>query len=348
MSENSFNKKKILFVYTSFSTFVGNDYDVLASTHLVEKYNFKPVKGIFNNSIEILKQFIFLLLFGWKFDLIYCWFADYHSFMPVLFAKIFRKKAIIVIGGYDVCRIPNLNYGAFCSPFRGWFCANSMRLATIILPVSGYVARRAKVIAPHTRQKMIYNCVTLENKAITSVLKTDTILTVGMIDNERTFYLKGIDTFIETARLLPGFRFEIVGINKNKLAHKLGNLPVNLTLHERVKQEELIAFYQNAKIYCQLSHSESFGVAIAEAMNFGAFPIVTNEGGMPEVVGAVGAVVERDPQTIANLIKDRILKDGYPDENSIRMQVKKTFTARIRTELLTKLINTLTIIEQSN
>lgn len=341
MIDNSLHKKEILFVYTAFSSFVKTDYEILASAHLVEKYNFKPVKGVLRNSLEIFKQIFFLLLFGWKFDLIYCWFADYHSFIPTLFAKIFRKKVIVVIGGYDVCRINKLKYGAFCSPFRGWFCANSMRMATYILPVSEYVARRAKVIAPHSRLKMIYNCVTLENTAIIPGLKSDTILTVGLIDSDRSFYLKGIDTFMETARLLPGFRFEIVGINQNKLAHKFGNLPANMTLYDRVNQEDLIAFYRNAKIYCQLSQSESFGVSIAEAMNFGAFPVVTNEGGMPEVVGSVGAVVERDPQKIANLIKDRILKDGYPDENAIRMQVKKLFTKRLRAELLLALLNSM-------
>ena len=39
-------------------------------------------------------------------------------------------------------------------------------------------------------------------------------------------------------------------------------------------------------------------------MTFGAFPIVTREGGMPEVVGSVGAVVERDPQLVADVIKE--------------------------------------------
>ena len=341
MNDKIVKRKSILFVYTGLSSFVKNDLDTLTSTHSVKKYHFKPLKGIPKNALEILKQFFYLLIFGWKFDLFYCWFADYHSFLPVLFAKLFRKKAIVVIGGYDVCRIRKLNYGAFCTPFRGWFCANSMRMAGYILPVSEYVARKAKVIAPHTQLKMIYNCVTLKSRAETTLLKTDTVLTVGLINNERTFYLKGIDTFIETARLLPGFKFEIVGIDQSKLAHKLGNLPLNITLYDRIKIEELKAFYLNAKIYCQLSRSESFGVAIAEAMTFGDFPIVTNEGGMPEVVGSVGAVVKRDPQEIANLIKERLLKDGYPDENEIKMQVREHFIQQKRTEAILHFIDAL-------
>jgi len=341
MGKKTVKRKSVLFVYTGLSSFVKNDFEVLASSHSVKKYHFVPVKGILNNTLEIFKQFFYLLFFGWKYDLFYCWFADYHSFLPVLFAKIFRKKSIVVIGGYDVCRIRKLNYGAFCSPFRGWFCAKSMRLATYILPVSYYVDRKAHVIAPLTKRKMIYNCVTLDNTAGTFPVKTDTILTVGLINNDRTFYLKGIDTFIETARLLPGFKFEIVGINQSKLAHKLGNLPLNISLFEKVKQNELIDFYKNAKVYCQLSRSESFGVSILEAMTFGEFPLVTREGGMPEVVGDFGTVVERDPRLIADLIEHRILRDGIPDAAAIEMHIEKLFTKKLRAESLLLLIDTI-------
>ncbi len=339
MNDKIFKRKTILFVYTGFSSFVQTDFEILSASHSVKKYHFKPVKGVLRNTMEIFRQFFFLLIFGWKFDLFYCWFADYHSLLPVLFARIFRKKAIVVIGGYDVCRIRKLNYGAFCTPFRGWFCGNSMRIANCILPVSGYVNRKAKVIAPQTQRKMIYNCVSLESKPVNGLHKTDTILTVGLIDSERTFYLKGIDTFIETARLSPGFRFEIVGINQFKLGHKLGNLPGNITLYNKVKPKELCAFYLYAKVYCQLSRSESFGVSIAEAMSYGDFPIVTQEGGMPEVVGSVGAVVARDPQAIAKRIRERLLKDSFPDENAIRMQIAKLFTREQRAESLLKLLD---------
>ena len=340
MNNKRIKKKSILFVYTGYSTFVKNDFEILSSAHTVEKYQFAPVKGILLNAWEMFRQFFFLLIHGWKYDTFYCWFADYHSFLPVLFANIFRKKAFVVIGGYDVCRIRNMNYGAFCSPFRGWFCAASMRRASCLLPVSNYVARKVKVIARRTTIKMVYNCVTSESTNTSEMQKTDTILTVGLIDNERTFYLKGIDTFIETARLLPGFRFQIVGINQEALAHKLGNIPINMCLFGKVKHEELNSFYQKARIYCQLSRSESFGISIAEAMTFGAYPIVIREGGMPEVVGVVGAVVERDPQLIAGLITERLLKDGFPDATRIRMQVSVLFSKRQRAESLLQILQT--------
>jgi len=339
MSEKKIAKKSILFVYTSLSSFVQTDFEILSATYSVEKYHYLPVKGVFQNGWQILRQFFFLLFRGWKFDQIYCWFADYHSFLPVLFAKIFRKKSLIVIGGYDVCRIRKLNYGAFCSSFRGWFCANSMKLTDWMLPVSNFVDRKAGVIAPHTNRSRIYNCISMEPEAGYPYVKTDTILTVGLINNDRTFYLKGIDTFIETARLLPAFRFQVVGINRVILARKLGNIPLNVTLFEKVEHAELIDFYKNAKVYCQLSRSESFGLSILEAMTFGDFPIVTREGGMPEVVGNLGTVVERDPQVIADLIEHRILSDGIPDETAIRQHMEKLFTRKKRADSLYQLLS---------
>ena len=341
MRKKGDKEKSILFVYTGLSSFVKNDYEILKATHTTYKYHYSPVKGILKNTFQIVKQFFFLIFFGWKYDLFYCWFADYHSFLPVLFAKLTHKKSIIVIGGYDVCRIRKLNYGAFCSPFRGWFCARSMRMATCLLPVSNYVDRKTSVIAPLTKRKMIYNCVTFDNSMKTEFPagKSDTILTVGLINNDRTFYLKGIDTFIETARLLPGFKFEIVGINQSKLAYKLGNLPLNLTLFDKVSHEALIGFYKNAKVYCQLSRSESFGLSILEAMTFGNFPIVTREGGMPEVVGDFGTVVDRDPQQIAEQIEHRILRDGVPDSAAIHKHIEKLFTKKLRTDSLLQVID---------
>lgn len=330
MSINEDKKQSILFVFTGLSSFVQTDLDILSGSHSVDKYHFKPVRGLFRNALQAFRQFFYLLIFGWKYDLFYCWFADYHSFLPVLFAKAFRKRSIIVVGGYDVCRINSLHYGAFCSPFRGWFSARSMKLAGTLSPVSEYVERKVRIIAPAAKTKMIYNCVSLKDRTQKLQTKTDSVLTVGLINSERTFYLKGIDTFIETARLLPGFRFEIVGIDQEKLEHKLGNLPVNLALHNKVQPEELVDYYRRSRIYCQLSRSESFGVSIAEAMSFGCFPVVTNEGGMPEVVGSLGAIVPREPQYIANLIKNRLLKDGEPGEEEIRLYIQSYFSVQQR------------------
>jgi glycosyltransferase involved in cell wall biosynthesis len=288
-------RNKLLLVYPAWSSFVKTDFQILSEEYDVTCYHFRPVKGIFRIFLEFLRQFFFLLLKIWRYKTIYIWFADQHSFLPILFSRLTRAKSFLVIGGYDVCRMPKLNYGVFCSKARGFAAAWSMRNCSLNLPVSDHVARKVKAISRRTDSPMVYNCVNLPDKESMENRPREWVLTVAVIDSERTFYIKGIDTFIETARLLPEIPFAIIGYDKEKLNLPGGPFPENLTLISRVSHEDLREYYQRTKVYCQLSRSESFGIALAEAITFGCVPVVTAEGGLPEVAGENGYVVKREP-----------------------------------------------------
>ena len=95
-------KNRILFVYTNYSTFVNTDFEILSSEHEVIKYQFKPTKGISKIAFQFIKQLLYSIVAIWKFNRIFIWFADYHSFWPVFFAKLLRKKSFVVVGGYDI------------------------------------------------------------------------------------------------------------------------------------------------------------------------------------------------------------------------------------------------------
>ncbi len=299
--------KKILFIYTNFSTFVKTDFEILSEEHNVKRYQFKPVKGLLKTAIKMIRQLVFLLLNIWKFDTVYIWFADYHSFLPVLFAKLTGKKSFLVIGGYDVVKMPKLNYGVFTSKFRGFCAIYTMNHSTLNLAVSKNVERKVRWIAPESNVKLVYNCVNISDEKEINPEKEDLVLTVAFIDSERTFYLKGIDTFIEVAKLLPEIKFMIIGLDKTMTGQILKNLPKNLELIGSVNHSELQNYYKKAKIYCQFSRSESFGVAVVEAMYFGCIPVVTNVGGLPELIGKTGRIVKRIPETISSQISEVVL-----------------------------------------
>lgn len=293
-------KKKILLIYTNYSSFVKTDFQILSEAAQVDKYQFKPKTG-FAGFTEILKQFFYLIFQGWKYDIFFIWFADYHSFLPVIFSRLLGKKSFVVIGGYDVARIPNLGYGVFNSKIRGFCAIQSMKRCKLNLTVSKYVDRKVRWIAPKANTQLIYNCVNLsDNNDV--VTKENLILTVGLIDSEKTFLLKGIDIFIDVAKLLPAYKFIVVGGVKAVLEKCAGKMPDNLEVIGRINHQELVNYYKKAKIYCQFSRSESFGVAIAEAMNFGCVPVVTSVGGMPEIVHNNGKIVKRDNKIIAEKI----------------------------------------------
>jgi len=295
-------RRKILLVYPAWSTFVKSDFEILSGEFEVMTYHFKPVKGGMKVGIELLKQAIFLTVNIFRFSIVYIWFADQHSLLPILFAKLTGRKSFLVIGGYDVCRIPSLQYGVFTSKLRGFAASWSMKHCTLNLAVSNNVARKVKAMHPNAALEIVYNCVTLQPENSDPWLKRKKVLTVARIDSERTYLIKGIDTFVETARLLPDITFVIAGFDKKHLRHLASGFPDNVTILDGLPHDDLPDWYRQTRIYCQLSRSESFGIALAEAMLYGCIPIVTREGGMPEVVENNGYVVQRDSLAITKII----------------------------------------------
>jgi hypothetical protein len=82
---------RILFIYTRTSTFINGDLDILSGRHIVtslEVDNSTPSKQLF----ALIKEFFFLLANIKSYDVVYIWFADYHSFLPALFAKLAGKR----------------------------------------------------------------------------------------------------------------------------------------------------------------------------------------------------------------------------------------------------------------
>src|SRR5690348_7356673 len=39
-------------------------------------------------------------------DLVFGWFASWHTFLPLLFARVLGKPSLLVIGGYDLANMP--------------------------------------------------------------------------------------------------------------------------------------------------------------------------------------------------------------------------------------------------
>jgi glycosyltransferase involved in cell wall biosynthesis len=330
------NKKSVLFIYQNFSSFVRTDFEILSSRFYVKKYQFKPTKGLYKTIFELVRQFVYLLINIWKYDAVYIWFADYFTLLPVIFTKLFYKKCFVVIGGYDVCRIEKFKYGALCSKLRGFFTVNSMKLSTINLTVSKHIDRKVKYLAPHSRKELIYNCANLLGETIENA--ENLILTIGIIDNERTFYLKGIDTFIEVAKMIPDYKFMLIGANQELLSNLLVDLPSNLQVFDKIPHDTLADYYKKAKFYCQFSRSESFGVAIVEAMSFGCIPVVTNEGGMPELVGDSKYIVLRDTAKIRETILS-LTQDTNDDKQKRKNRALSLFSFKMRQEKLNDLVS---------
>lgn len=285
-------KKNILFIYTNYSTFVKTDFDILSEKHEVIKYQFKPVKGLFKTAVQFIKQKIFLLFNIWKFDSVFIWFADYHSFLPVLFAKILGKKSFVVIGGYDVANIPELKYGSLSSPFRKKLTLFSIKNASLCIPVVENLEKKVKEIAPKAKTQTIYTGYKSGLNEEIQLLKErkKMILTVSITGNRQRFLIKGLDRFRELAEKLADFKFCVVGVN-DEVKSLFNPIPENLVLLPPLNQSELTEYYLEASFYAQFSRSEGLPNALCEAMLYGCIPMGLDVGGIPTAIDKTGLIL---------------------------------------------------------
>jgi glycosyltransferase involved in cell wall biosynthesis len=109
--------------------------------------------------------------------------------------------------------------------------------------------------------------------------------------NPRTKY-KGPDIFLDIANRMSGEEFLLVGpIGPSKIKKQAKKTP-NLTHWEWC--EDMRDAYSKSKIVVVPSRvEESFGRVPAEAMVSGIPCVVSNRGGLPEVVGETGVVIDK-------------------------------------------------------
>jgi len=300
---------RILFVKITDASFVVQDEEILKKHFPVTSYTFGLSKGIgvLLNQLKILG---FLLFNIWKFNTIFIWFADFQSVIPSLFSKLLSKKSIIVLGGYDVAKIESISYGAHLSPIRSWAIKISVRYANVILPVSKYVLKQAKLnISDKIEQKstIVYNAIDTDFFKYQGEQKQNSVVSVCGANDMKRAELKGVLHYIEIAKALPEIEFTLIGIGKQIIKEIQELAPKNLRIKQFISREKLRLIYNTSKVVCQLSTIESFGIAVAEAMACQCIPIVNNVGGLKEVVADKGYRVNRDDYNeVAESVKDAI------------------------------------------
>ena len=282
-------RKRLLMVYPSFSSFVRGDWEVLSGAYEVTRYEY-DFRG--NQARALWRQAGWLLVHGWRFGTVYVWFADWHALLPTVVGRLLGRRVYVVAGGYDVARDEVLGYGSFSRPLRGWVARQVMRWATRVLCVSRDVERRVRAVAGRGNAVLLYNGTGMRAGRVEAGDKEAMVLTVAAVETERQSLVKGLDRFVAVARELPGYRFVMVGVG-GEVPALMWPLPGNVEVVGRVEWEEMAGYYRRAKVYCQLSRWESFCLALTEGMAWGCVPVVTDAGGMPEVVGGTGAVVGR-------------------------------------------------------
>ncbi|WP_433460892.1 glycosyltransferase family 4 protein [Methanothrix sp.] len=200
------------------------------------------------------------------------------------------KRSAVVAGGYDVAYEPEIDYGQYTLPkHKRMYADIVLRNADIILPVSEFTRSEVLARVRPKRIQLLYPGIDTDEFRPQGE-KEDLVMTVAS-SSGRVIRLKGLNSFIGAAALLPGVRFLVVGLSEADREELQSKAAENVLLSGYETQEELLAHYQKAKVYCQLSYRESFGMALVEAMACGCAPVVTERGALPEVVGDTGYYV---------------------------------------------------------
>ncbi len=329
--------RKILFVSPPFQSFIEKDYEILRRKFQTQSvtYSYERKRCLLLLVPRIIRGVI------WA-DLTYCWFGSFHAFFTVFFSKLLHKKSIIVAGGYDVARMPEINYGLMNARLWRFFPIFSFKLCDKILAVSHY-----------TKKEVIENLNIAEEKidVVTHGFDTDkfhpkgkkedTVITIGKATSG-TLIKKGLITFAKAARLLSDVNFYAIGGGRKDSIEELRRInSCNLSCEGFIPHEDLVRFMQRAKVYLQVSAHESFGCALAEAMLCECVPVVTDRGALPEVVGDTGYyVLYDDVETTADMIK-RALKDSEVKGKKARKRIEETFPIEKREKNLIKVIERL-------
>ena len=321
--------RRVLYVHNSEASFVQIDREILAERYEIEDLR-QP--GRWPNPVKVVGGVL-------RADLVFGWFASWHTFVPITLAWLLRKPSVMIVGGFDTANMPDIGYG---------YQQGGLRRAA-----SRWIMRRARRLATNSE----YSLTELEHNAgiarerVTVIhhgvpdpfggepgAKEREALTVGAV-NRNTLVQKGQIPFVEASRLVPDVTFTLAGKWLDESVEQLrGRAGDNVTFTGWLSDKDLHAAYRRAAVYVQASRHEGFGLAVAEAMLAGCVPVVMNVTAMPEVVGDAGVFVEsQDPEDVAGGVR-RALELGPDAARRARERILTAFPMERRRDGILRLV----------
>ena len=305
------------------ASFVAIDREILSERYEIEDW-YQP--GRVPNLVGLVPAVV-------RADLVFGWFASWHTFFPVTLAWLLRRPSVQIVGGFDTANMPDIGYGYQQGGLRRWASRWIMRRADRLVTNSEY--SRGEIAAntpidPRT-VTVVHHGVPDPFGPLDADRKRERLaLTVGAID-ARTLVQKGQLPFVEAARQLPDVRFVFAGKWLDDSGERLrAAAGPNVELTGWISDDDLHDLYARASVYVQASRHEGFGLAVAEAMLAGCVPVVMDVTAMPEVVGDAGVPISsQEPEAVAEGIR-RALELGPDAHQRARDRIVDKFPLQIR------------------
>lgn len=349
-------RPRLLFVYLQQSSFVREDLRLLSEDYELVPFHFGSDKKLGAKAFAgtLLAQLSWLLRELPRAEAVYGWFADYHMVLPVLIGRMLRKPAIVSVGGFDAVSLPSVGHGVMTSTWRAPLARLVLQRADVLLPVSASLVHSRNRFSDwpaETEQGIL--AWTRKVRGSVRVLPTGydpgewpmgpmrrgaVVVTVGHIDSDRTFHIKGIDLFLAAARRIPDVQFRIIGVAEPDAFRDRYGPPSNVELIRPVPRAELVAHYHAASVYAQLSRAEGLPNVLCEAMLCGCIPVGSRVFGIPDGIGDAGLVVDDpQPKTIETALRSAL--NASPDRRrSAREHIMNQFSLETRRRRLVQII----------
>lgn len=293
--------KRILFVYNTPQPFVRTDLALIRQQWEVEE-QYERSRRI--NVAAVIRNVR-------RCDLVFCWFASWHSLFPVLIARLFGKPSLVIIGGYDIANVPEAKYGSQRGGLRQIIARAVIKNASQLCTFSNSARQEASMNLglDANRIDLIYLGLT-PSSTPNFGNREPIVLTVGGVWRENLLR-KGLLPFVQAATHIPDAKFILVGKwNDASITDLQRQATKNVEFTGFLADQDLAALFHRASVYVQASLHEGFGLSVAEAMLGGCIPVVTRNGSLPEVVGAAGFYAEsNDPKEVACAIRQALNAD---------------------------------------
>lgn len=312
-------QKTLLFIAMAFPSFVREDLAILQKKYSLSVFHYRASKKFLPNVYEQIRLLQWLIKHFHAHG-VFVWFADYHAFLPIVFARWKKISSFLILGGYDTTFIPEIRYGVFSNPIRTCCAKWSIKHAQFLFPPTNALVKKL----PRHVSKIFGKIVQLpfgfdSREWYCDTPKENHVLTVAFIDNQKRAQIKGWDLFFETAKRLPHIPFTAIGISTQ--ATLFSDIPPNVTLLPPLPREALRKYYSQAKVYAQFSLSEGMPNSLCEAMLCECIPVGTPVGGIPEVIGKTGIVLqERSVEQAVQGIQKALKKSKKAGKNA-RQQI---------------------------
>lgn len=318
---------RLCLVHQSLAPFVAVDLEILSERYDVCPFEFQRRSDLLRLAGHVRRSRITL-----------SWFALGHATAAVMLSNLFRVPSVVIVGGWDVASMPEIPYGAMLDATRRKKTAWTLRNADLVLAPSN--AARSESLRWVDRDVRVVPLGIDTGFLVPSGRKENLVVTAASISHRAVIKTKGLDMFLEVARILPQTEFAVAGHQSAELGAELRAMaPPNVRFTGWLQRDQLRQLFQRASVYGQLSAHESFGVSLAEAMACGCTPVVSDRGALPEVVGRAGSVVPYgDASAAASAVARGIAAGG---SSEARTRIEEAFPLERRRQTLLSLVGEL-------